>query len=73
MFNLYHLFSMGFNGIGVFVMLFWVWVLVDCVTKESSEGNDRIVWLMLILFAPVIGALIYYFVRRPERIKVLGH
>lgn len=72
MFSLPFLLSRGFDGIAVFVTLFWVWVLIDCVTKESSEGNDRIVWLLIILFAPVIGALVYYFVRRPERIKALG-
>ncbi len=73
MFNLPFLLSRGFDGIAVFVTIFWIWVLIDCVTKESSEGNDRIVWLLIILFAPVIGAVLYYFVRRPERIKALGH
>ncbi|HYK84102.1 MAG TPA: PLD nuclease N-terminal domain-containing protein [Ktedonobacteraceae bacterium] len=72
MFNLPFLLSRGFDGIAVFVTIFWIWVLIDCVTKESSEGNDRIVWLLIILFAPVIGVLLYYFVRRPERIKALG-
>ena len=72
MFNLFLFLSRGFDGIAVFVTIFWAWVLIDCVTKESSEGNDRIVWLLVILFAPVIGALAYYFYRRPERIKALG-
>lgn len=52
--------------------IFWVWVIVDCATKEPSEGNDRIVWILIILFTHIIGALIYYFVRRPERIKKYG-
>jgi hypothetical protein len=71
-FNLFHLFSIGFNGIAVFAMIFWVWVLYDCITKEPSEGNDRIAWLLVILLVPVIGSLLYYFVRRPERIKAAG-
>ncbi|HLQ27700.1 MAG TPA: PLD nuclease N-terminal domain-containing protein [Ktedonobacteraceae bacterium] len=72
MFNPFYLFSMGFNGIAVFATIFWAWVLIDCITKEPSEGNDRIVWLLVILFVPLIGSLLYYFVRRPERIKVVG-
>ena len=65
-------FSMGFRGLAVFATMFWIWVLVDCITKEPSEGNDKIVWTLVILLAPLIGALLYYFVRRPERIKAAG-
>ncbi|MEO8953304.1 MAG: PLDc N-terminal domain-containing protein [Ktedonobacteraceae bacterium] len=72
MFNLLALVMRGFDGIAIFVAIFWAWVLIDCVTKETSEGNDRIAWLLVILFAPLIGALAYYFIRRPERIKALG-
>jgi hypothetical protein len=62
-----------FPGLIMMAFVFWVWVLVDCVTKESSEGNDKIVWTLLIIFVPWIGAILYYFVRRPERVKVVGH
>lgn len=72
MFNLSGFFHIGINGIAVFATLFWIWVLIDCITKESSEGNDKVAWVLIILFAPLIGALLYYFVRRPERIKTVG-
>jgi hypothetical protein len=63
----------GIDGIAVFIFIFWLYTLVDCVTKESSEGNDKLVWTLIILFVPLIGSLLYYFMRRPERIKALGH
>ena len=47
---------------------FWIWMIIDCATKESSTGNDKLVWIIVIVFAQVIGALIYYFIRhRPRR------
>jgi hypothetical protein len=52
--------------------ILWIWMLIECVTKESSEGNDKLVWLLVILFTHWIGALIYYFVRRPTRMATLG-
>ena len=67
------LFRMGFDGIAVFITIFWLFTLVECVTKESSEGNDKLVWTLIILLIPLIGSLLYYFVRRPERIKAVGH
>ncbi len=63
----------GFDGIAIFIFIFWLYTLVDCVTKESSEGNDKLAWTLIILLIPLIGSLLYYFVRRPERIKVVGH
>ena len=60
-------------GLMILASIFWLWVLIDCVTKEPSEGNDKIVWTILILSLPLIGAGLYYFVRRPERIKAAGH
>jgi|GEM_PF-883120 len=51
---------------------FYIWMLVDCIKNEPSEGNDKIVWLLVILFLQGLGALIYYFARRPARIKGRG-
>jgi hypothetical protein len=75
MFSLFWLFRIpgpGMNGIAILAAMFWIWVLVDCLTKEPSEGNDKVAWTLFILMIPVVGALIYYFVRRPERIKAVG-
>jgi hypothetical protein len=50
----------------------WIWMLVDCLTKESDQGNTKIVWTLVILLTHVIGALIYILVRRPQRKQELG-
>jgi len=52
--------------------VFWIWMLVDCLTKEPSEGNDKIIWVLVIVLLQAIGAAVYYFVRRPERIRQIG-
>ncbi|WP_345785353.1 PLD nuclease N-terminal domain-containing protein [Thalassobacterium sedimentorum] len=52
-------------GIGAFA--FWIWMLVDCLKYESSDGNDKLVWVLVIVFTNWIGALIYFLVRRGER------
>ncbi len=59
----------GGQGVAILATIFWLWVLVDCLTKESAQGNDKVAWTLFILLVPFIGALVYYFVRRPERIK----
>jgi hypothetical protein len=51
---------------------FWIWMLVECATKEADTGNTKVVWAIIIVFTNMIGAAIYYFVRRPQRWKELG-
>ena len=33
-------------------------MLVDCITKMDSQGNDKVIGALVILFAYVLGALI---------------
>jgi predicted cation transporter len=66
------LFFLFFGVLGVGATILWIWMLIDCATKEPSDGNDKIIWMLVILFTHVIGALIYYFVRRPQRIHLYG-
>jgi hypothetical protein len=58
--------------IGVAGTVFWIWMIVECATKEPNQGNEKIVWIIVIIFTHWIGALIYYFVRRPQRIAQFG-
>jgi Phospholipase_D-nuclease N-terminal len=64
-------FELFFLLLGITGLVFWAWMIVDCATKEPSQGNDKIVWILVIIFT-WIGALIYYFVRRPQRIAQFG-
>jgi membrane-bound ClpP family serine protease len=57
---------------GVAAFGFWIWMLIDCITKEPGEGNEKLIWILVIVFTHFIGAAIYYFVRRPERIHNFG-
>jgi hypothetical protein len=49
------------------ITVFWIWMIIDCATKESDTGNSKIVWILIILLGSFIGAGIYYCVRRPRR------
>lgn len=61
-------------GLGLLLLAFgfWLWMVVDCVTKESSAGNDKVCWLLILLGLNLLGALLYCFVRRPRRDAGLG-
>jgi hypothetical protein len=50
----------------------WIWTLVDCAMHEPAEGNEKIVWILIIVFTHWLGSLIYMLVRRPERRRIYG-
>jgi hypothetical protein len=37
-------------------------MLVDCATRKFKEDSEKIVWVLIIIFTQIIGALAYYFV-----------
>lgn len=59
-------------GLAVCSTVFWIWMLVDCLTHETNQGNEKIIWILVILFAHVLGATMYYFARRKERMAMVG-
>ena len=52
-------------------LIFWVWMLIDCAINEP-DGVNKIVWILVILFAHFIGAAIYFLFRRSRRAANVG-
>jgi hypothetical protein len=58
----------GMCFFGVLLFAFWIWMIVDCVTNEPPS-NDKIVWVLIVIFLNWIGATVYFFARRRNRNK----
>ncbi len=65
---------MGLLIIVLYLLLLamWVWMLVDCATREPSTGRGKIVWILVVALLGPLGALIYFFARRPRRRRLYG-
>ena len=37
-------------------------MLVDCVRRDYKKNDEKLIWVLIIVFAQIIGAIIYYFV-----------
>ncbi|MCQ1534754.1 PLDc_N domain-containing protein [Methanosarcina sp. KYL-1] len=61
-----------FGFIYLLSFILWIWTLIDCVKKETDKGNTRLIWVIIIVFTYIVGAFIYYLIRRPKRIQELG-
>jgi len=69
-------FLLACSCFGVLIALagtvFWIWMLVDCLANESVHGNDKLIWALVIIFTHFVGAILYFLIRRPQRIQELG-
>lgn len=49
-------------GLAIFLFVFWILMIVDCATRKFKNDTDRVVWILILIFLGLIGAIIYYFV-----------
>lgn len=50
------------------LMLFPVLALIS-ILKNDFKNNDKIIWVLIVLFLPFIGPILYFLIGRPKRIK----
>jgi len=54
------------NGLACFA--FWIWMLIHAITNKGLTDTEKIIWVLVVLFLHVLGALIYFFMGRPKAI-----
>jgi hypothetical protein len=50
--------------LGLLYFVFWIWMLIDAIQNPRFVGNERIVWVLVIIFLPCIGSILYFFIGR---------
>ena len=65
----------GIGIIGLISLAIWIYALVDAVSVPDNSmyrTGDKLIWVLVILLAYVIGAIIYLAVGRPIRERPSG-
>ena len=50
-------------GVFIFIIL-WIWALLDLASSTFKKGNWKIAWLLIIVFFPFIGSILYLLLRK---------
>ena len=64
---------MGLGIYEVIVLLFligfipFIFAFIDILKNEFTSSN-KLIWLLAVLFAPVIGSIAYFFIGRKQKI-----
>ena len=60
-------FGLKFSPLIIAVLgAFWIWMLIDAL-KKNFKGNDKLVWVIVLLFSHIIGAVIYFFLVKSKK------
>jgi hypothetical protein len=55
-------------GTGLALFAFWVWMLIDCAQTPEDPANNRVAWVLILVFTSWLGALLYFFIVRQPRL-----
>ena len=54
-------------ALALFVMVFWIWMLVDAIQNRGLSDGEKTGWVLAIVFFHALGSLLYFFIGRPKR------
>jgi hypothetical protein len=65
--------GLGFLGLvlaifAILVVLFQILAIIDIVKSSFRESINKILWLFLVLFFPVIGTILYFTIGQDQKI-----
>ena len=52
--------------LGFFVL--FIWALVD-ILKNEFTGYNKIIWILLVLFLPALGTILYLLIGRKQKVQ----
>ncbi|MCH7403712.1 PLDc N-terminal domain-containing protein [Belliella kenyensis] len=55
--------------IGIAYLVFWIITLVNATQSSFIEENMKLIWILIILFANPVGAVIYWVVAPGQKKK----
>jgi hypothetical protein len=52
--------------LGLVGLVIWIWALIDAIKNPGLSSNERLIWILVIIFTSWIGALIYFLIGRKK-------
>ncbi len=52
----------------VFTFVLYIYILIDII-KHEFTGYNKIIWILVLFFFPILGAVLYLIFGRSQRIK----
>jgi hypothetical protein len=47
-------------GLGIIGLAVYAYTIYDVVTSNFAGNNDKIVWILIVLFLPLLGTILWF-------------
>lgn len=47
--------------------IFWAWALIDILKSDFKDSINKLIWLLVVFFLYVLGALLYIIIGRKQK------
>lgn len=58
--------------VSIFILLpsiFWIIALIDILKSDFRDTNGKIIWVLVVIFLPVIGSILYFLIGKSQKIQ----
>ncbi len=53
-----------FALLSIIGLVIWIWALIDALRNPALSDTQRVVWVLVIFFTQILGAIVYFAVGR---------
>ncbi|MFC0264206.1 PLDc N-terminal domain-containing protein [Fontibacter flavus] len=55
-------------GLGIVGLAIYAYTIYDVIISNFGAKNDKIVWLLVVLFLPLLGTILWFLFGRKSRV-----
>jgi hypothetical protein len=62
------MFFHGIGIVGILCLILCIWALVDCLQNPGLQGTEKLIWVLVIIFLPLLGSILYLVIGRNKSV-----
>ena len=52
----------------VLPLVLLIWALVDIIRSDFKDGTTKLVWIIVVIFVPLVGSILYLVLRKGQKV-----
>jgi hypothetical protein len=52
--------------LGLVSLVIWLWALVDAIKNPALDSTMRLIWILVLIFTGILGAIVYLLIGRAK-------
>ena len=58
--------------VGIFSLGFIIWAILDIIRSDFKQPDSKFLWILFIVVLPLVGSIVYYYLRNGQKVSRAG-